>query len=109
MPLKTLIITTGKIISAAGKINSTISLIRNIRTRIADIRDQRLQQVWRSSENVDSNVFKQRMQEMDQDIQKMLDALDQYEQVLRTSAQQFQAKQETVRTEATNLRSPRNR
>jgi len=109
MAIKTIIVTAIKIRSTAGKINAGINLIRQIRQRVQSLREERLQQVWRSSENVDSNIFKQRMQEMDTDIQKMLDALDQYEQVLRTSADQFQAKQETVRSEAQALQSPRNR
>jgi len=109
MPIKTLIVTTSLILSAVGKVNTAKGIISSIRQRIAQIRDTDLQRVWKSTENVDSNVFKQRMQEMDQDIQKMLDALEEYVQVLQTSATQFEAKQETVKSQAQALRSPRNR
>jgi len=104
-----IIVSAAKIISSAGKINDAIGRIRNFRERMRNLREQDLNDAWNHTHNADSNIFSQRMQEMDTDIQKMIEALDEYEAVLRRSAQEFEQKQATVAGEAQGLRSPRNR
>lgn len=106
MAVGTIIVSAVTIVKAATQCMNLIKDIDNIRKRIVEIREQRMQQVWKSTNNVDSDVFKQRMQELDDDVKKMLDCLDEYEKVLRDSASAYEKAQQDVKSGADALKSP---
>jgi len=97
--------TIGTVISA---INSTIELANNVKSALVSIREQKMQQVWKSVRNKDSDMFRQRMVELDDDIRRVLGILDDYVAYLNESKHRYENLQTEVHQKASALRSPTN-
>ena len=108
MAVGTIVVTATKIISAASTCVELFKAIKTIKEQLINIRDVQIPQIWKRQNNVDSDMFSKRMEELDQDVQKMLDCLDEYEQVLRKSAKDYETTQQNALTGASNLKSPTN-
>ena len=101
-----ILVTVGKIVTVISAINSSIELIRNIRAGLERIRETEIKRCWCNTTNADSNIFTQRMQELDQDIQRTLGFLDQYIDVLERSKREYENMQQQIANEASVIKSP---
>ena len=108
MPVGTMVVSSLKIMGAMNTIVGFTKNIQDAKKKLIQIRDSRMQEIWKSVKNVDSNTFKQRLQELDVDIQKMLVCLDEYVQLLKKSAAEYEQTQQNVNSNAGALRSPTN-
>jgi uncharacterized protein YukE len=106
--ITTILVTAATIASTAKTVSGIIRDIQETRNNIIQIRDNRMQQVWKSSTNADSSTFSQRMQELELDIQKMLDCLQEYHDLLNKSATEYERTQRDVQGKASGLKSPTN-
>jgi len=104
--ITTIVVSAVAIMSAANTIFEFNRNIQDVIGKIRDIRTDRVNSVWKGEKNVDSNEFCMRMEELEQDVKKMLDCLDEYEQVLKKSAQEYEKTQQQVRDGAANLKRP---
>ena len=98
--------------SNMGVYKGVSQIVRDIgaaRNSLNNLREGQMQQVWKSTTNADSSMFSQRMQELDNDIQQMLNTLDEYTILLQRSATEYQNTQQNAHSRASQLRSPTNR
>jgi flagellar biosynthesis chaperone FliJ len=105
----TIIVNAGRIRQEATNVINQIGNILAQRNRVNQVYAEDLQNVWQSSQNTDSDMFRTRMQELENDIIHIEGILDQYVQVLNQSAQQYENTQNQIRSNAQGLTSPRNR
>jgi len=108
-------ITTTGIVLTITAISGAVTIIRGaidgtraVERAIGNIRDQRMQEVWKSNKNADSNVFSQRMRELEADINFMCGIIEEYNTLLQQVRDQAERTQQQTMSNATNLRSPRN-
>ena len=106
MAIGTIIVAAGTIIGVAKTVTGIVKDILETKKNLMQIRDS-IREIWGES-NADSNVFSQRMQELDADIQAMLECLEEYVALLNKSAQDYQKTQQDVHAGASALTSPRN-
>ena len=109
MAIGTIIVVAGLIKTVADATSAVIKAITDIKNAIRDICNVDMQQVWGSNENVDSQVFKTRMQELETDIQTAYSILNEYEQLLEKSAKDYEKQQQSVRDQASALQRPTSR
>ena len=101
-----IIVTVSKIRATIEGVKKIIGFINDVRDRIRSIRDKEIDQCWCGTTNADSNIFKQRMQELQDDINRMLDILEEYAKVLAASAEDWERTQNQVKAGADALTSP---
>ena len=106
MAVGTIIVVAGLIKAVADATTAVINTITSIKGAINNIRTNEMQSVWKSVKNTDSQMFNTRMEELEVDIQKAYDILDEYEKLLRRSAAQYENTQQNVHGQATALKSP---
>jgi len=106
----------GTVIVVATAINNVASFAQGVMTAfnkvkqaIESIRSVDMQRVWGSATNSDSKVFNDRMIELENDIKKAYDILNEYEQLLQRSAKEYENRQQEVQSNASNLKSPTGR
>jgi len=104
-----IVITAFVIMSAFNTISDTIRNIAEARNALARICTVELPSIWQSTTNADSKMFSQRMEEMRNDVNQMISALDEYTALLQRSAKDYGDTQESAHSRATSLRSPTNR
>jgi len=104
-----IVVTVRTIKEVANFARTTIETIRTIRTRIQQVREDRIRDIWADNVNADSTVFCQKMRELEEDVQKMMDCLTEYEQLLDRSAQEYETTQTNVKQQASALTSPTRR
>ena len=109
MAVGTILVTAGAIAGVYTGVSQVVRDIIAVRDRLNNICEGEMQQVWKSTTNADSNVFKQRMQELNSDIQQMLNTLDEYTALLQRSETEYRNTQQNVHGQASQLRSPTNR
>ena len=105
----TIVIGTWIINRCLDKVANDIEDIVKTRRQLQQIRDKEVNDVWKNTTNPDSEMFRQRMQELDDDIQKMLDCLNEYVAVLKRTAEESARVQGEARAGASALKSPTNR
>ena len=107
--ITTVVVTAGTLVNVAKKITDIIKDINAIKQNLISLRDTEIQAVWKSQENVDSQTFCQRMQELEKDVNDMIQTLDEYVQLLERSAKEYERTQNETNARASALKSPTNR
>jgi hypothetical protein len=102
-------ISVGVITHVINGVVDDIKEINSEKAQLKAIRDVQIPRIWPDRGNVDSNTFCQRLEELDNDIQVMLNILDDYVEVLRRSAREYENTQREVNSKAGALKSPRSR
>jgi prophage DNA circulation protein len=104
-----ILVTAATIMTIYTGVSQVVRDIVAAKNHLTNLREGQMQDVWKSTTNADSNMFSQRMQELDNDIQQMLSTLDEYTALLQRSATEYQNTQQNVHNNANQLRSPTNR
>ncbi|MCL1878773.1 MAG: hypothetical protein FWF80_07935 [Defluviitaleaceae bacterium] len=105
----------GKLIINAPKILAAVQMFRNtflpevqdIIDRIRGVQTGPLEQFWAASQNVDSQMFQERMNALHADVVHLKSLLQEYETLLEQSARGFQDVQEMNLSAVGGLVSPR--
>jgi len=105
----TVTVAVGLINGVATAARTVMGLINDIKKNINTIRTTEMDRVWKSAKNTDSQAFNTKMEELERDIQKAYDILNEYEQLLQRSAKEYENRQQEVHAQASNLKSPTNR
>ena len=106
MAVGTIIAVVSVITAVAQAIKAAAEAITSIKQMITALRETDMQNAWKSTTNADSNIFNQRMQELDEDIMKLLTILGEYVEALNRSAAEYEATQQATMEKAAQLKRP---
>lgn len=101
-----IVIGTEIISKVLGNIDNSIQSIANIKESIGRIRSVEMPRCWCNTKNADSNIFDQRMQELDRDIAKAMRDLEEYSRILQKVRAEYAATQQDSMNQGSALKSP---
>ena len=98
-----------KIVAVVKGVKTAIDTIKAVKEKLANIREVLIPKCWCNTTNKDSEIFVQRMQELDTDIQKALRDLDEYVAMIEKVRAEYERTQSESHQNAVALQSPGNR